>query len=112
VQSLTGLNNYTLPSHLRLRSLFVVSYDAQGLRWKYSNPAPHGAYGCYSYRLNLYYDMVAESSKQLLGNGQLRRFIGNGYALNIRENSEAVFSMRSMLRLYSETVSWSRMLIG
>jgi hypothetical protein len=35
-------NNYTLPSHLRLCSLFVASYDSQGLRWKYSNPPPHG----------------------------------------------------------------------
>jgi hypothetical protein len=35
VQSLTGPNNCTLPSHLRLRSLFVASYDAQGLRWRY-----------------------------------------------------------------------------
>jgi hypothetical protein len=33
-------NNYTLPSHLRLCSLFVASYDLQGLRWKYSNPPP------------------------------------------------------------------------
>jgi hypothetical protein len=38
-------NNYTLPSHLRLRSLFVASYDSQGLRWKYSNPPPHGVSG-------------------------------------------------------------------
>jgi hypothetical protein len=35
-------NNYTLPPHLRLCSLFVASYDSQGLRWKYSNPPPHG----------------------------------------------------------------------
>jgi hypothetical protein len=28
-------NNHTLPSHLRLCSLFVASYDSQGLRWKY-----------------------------------------------------------------------------
>jgi hypothetical protein len=35
-------NNYTLPSHLRLCSLFVASYDSQGLRWRYSNPPPHG----------------------------------------------------------------------
>jgi hypothetical protein len=35
-------NNYTLPSHLRLCSLFVASYDSQGLRWKYSNAPPHG----------------------------------------------------------------------
>jgi hypothetical protein len=36
-------NNYTLPSHLRLCSLFVATYDSQGLRWKYSNLPPHGA---------------------------------------------------------------------
>jgi hypothetical protein len=35
-------NNHTLPSHLRLCSLFVASYDSQGLRWKYSNPPLHG----------------------------------------------------------------------
>jgi hypothetical protein len=35
-------SNRTLPSHLRLCSLFVASYDSQGLRWKYSNPPPHG----------------------------------------------------------------------
>jgi hypothetical protein len=35
-------NNYILPSHLRLCSLSVASYDSQGLRWKYSNPPPHG----------------------------------------------------------------------
>jgi hypothetical protein len=35
-------NNHTLPSHLRLCSLFVASYDWQGLRWRYSNPPPHG----------------------------------------------------------------------
>jgi hypothetical protein len=35
-------NNHTLPSHLRLCSLFVVSYGSQGLRWRYSNPPPHG----------------------------------------------------------------------
>jgi hypothetical protein len=28
-------SNYTLPSHLRLCSLFIASYDSQGLRWKY-----------------------------------------------------------------------------
>jgi hypothetical protein len=32
----------TLPSHLRLCSLSVASYGSQGLRWKYSNPPPHG----------------------------------------------------------------------
>jgi hypothetical protein len=41
VRSLTT-NNHTLPSHLRQCSLFVVSYDSQGLRWKYSYPPPHG----------------------------------------------------------------------
>jgi hypothetical protein len=34
-------NNHTLPSHPRLCSLSVASYDSQGLRWKYSNPPPH-----------------------------------------------------------------------
>jgi hypothetical protein len=37
-------NNHTLPSHLRLCSLFVASYDSQGLRWRYSNPPPHEVY--------------------------------------------------------------------
>jgi hypothetical protein len=36
-------NNHTLPSHLRLCSLSVASYDSQGQRWKYSNPPPHGS---------------------------------------------------------------------
>jgi hypothetical protein len=35
-------NNHTLPSHLRLCSLYVASYDSQGLRWRYSNSPPHG----------------------------------------------------------------------
>jgi hypothetical protein len=35
-------NNHTLPSHLRLCSLFVASYDSQGMRWRYYNPPPHG----------------------------------------------------------------------
>jgi hypothetical protein len=35
-------NNHTLPSHLRLCSLFVASYDSQGLRWKYSNSPSQG----------------------------------------------------------------------
>jgi hypothetical protein len=35
-------NSHTLPSHLRLCSLFVASYDSQGLRWRYSNRTPHG----------------------------------------------------------------------
>jgi hypothetical protein len=35
-------NNHTLPSHLRLCSLYVASYDSQGLRWRYCNPPPHG----------------------------------------------------------------------
>jgi hypothetical protein len=35
-------NNHILPSHPRLCSLSVASYDSQGLRWKYSNPPPHG----------------------------------------------------------------------
>jgi hypothetical protein len=38
-------NNHTLPSHLRLCSLFVASYDSKGLRWKYSNPPQHGKEG-------------------------------------------------------------------
>jgi hypothetical protein len=42
VESLTGPNNYTLLSHLRLCSIFVASYDLQGLRWRYSNPPPQG----------------------------------------------------------------------
>jgi hypothetical protein len=38
-------HNHTLLSHLRLLgSLSVVSYDSQGLRWKYSYPPPHGEY--------------------------------------------------------------------
>jgi hypothetical protein len=51
LQSLTGPNNHTLPSHLSLSTLFVASYDEQGLRWKYSNPPPHGAtfLSCHSY---------------------------------------------------------------
>jgi hypothetical protein len=36
-------NNHTLPSHPRLCSLSAASYDSQGLRWKYSNPPPHGS---------------------------------------------------------------------
>jgi hypothetical protein len=44
VRSLTP--NHNLPPHLRLCSLFVASYDSQGLRWKYSNPPPHGV-RCY-----------------------------------------------------------------
>jgi hypothetical protein len=35
-------NNHILLSHLRLGSIFVASYDSQGLRWRYSNPPPHG----------------------------------------------------------------------
>jgi hypothetical protein len=36
-------HNHTLLSRLRvLGSLSVASYDSQGLRWKYSNPPPHG----------------------------------------------------------------------
>jgi hypothetical protein len=35
-------NNHTLLSRLRLCSLFVASYNLQGLRWRYSNPSPHG----------------------------------------------------------------------
>jgi hypothetical protein len=33
-------SNHILPSHPRLCSLSVASYDSQGLRWKYSNPPP------------------------------------------------------------------------
>jgi hypothetical protein len=36
-------NNHILLSHSRLCSLSVASYDSQGLRWKYSNPPPHGS---------------------------------------------------------------------
>jgi hypothetical protein len=32
-------NSHTLPSHLRLCSLFVASYDSQGLQWRHSNPS-------------------------------------------------------------------------
>jgi hypothetical protein len=42
--------NHTLLSHLRLLSfLFIASYNSQGLRWKYSNPPPHGARALCSY---------------------------------------------------------------
>jgi hypothetical protein len=41
--SLVPITNHILPSHLRMCSLFVASYDAQGLRWRYSNPPPHGS---------------------------------------------------------------------
>jgi hypothetical protein len=35
--------NHILPSQLRLLSyLFVASYESQGLRWRFSNPPPHG----------------------------------------------------------------------
>jgi hypothetical protein len=48
-------NNHTLPSHLRLCSLFVTSYDSQGLRRKYSNPpsreVPPLGRGCLPYIL-------------------------------------------------------------
>jgi hypothetical protein len=32
----------TSSSGLRLCSLYFASYDSQRLRWKYSNPPPHG----------------------------------------------------------------------
>jgi hypothetical protein len=32
-----------LSQFLRLGSLSVASYDSQGLRWRYSNPPPHGS---------------------------------------------------------------------
>jgi hypothetical protein len=36
-------HTHALLSHLRLLgSIPVVSYDSQGLRWKYSNPPPRG----------------------------------------------------------------------
>jgi hypothetical protein len=35
-------SNHILPSHPRLCSLSVAFYDLQGLRWRYSNPLPHG----------------------------------------------------------------------
>jgi hypothetical protein len=42
-------HNHTLLPHLRiLRSLSVASYDSQGLRWKYSNPPPHGKCALYT----------------------------------------------------------------
>jgi hypothetical protein len=38
-----GTRNCTLLSYLRLLgSLYVGSYDSQGLRWKYFCPPPHG----------------------------------------------------------------------
>jgi hypothetical protein len=37
-------SNHILPSHPSLCSLSVASYDSQGLRWKYSNPSPHGVH--------------------------------------------------------------------
>jgi hypothetical protein len=33
-------HGHILLSHLRQCSLFVASYDSQGLRWRYSNPPP------------------------------------------------------------------------
>jgi hypothetical protein len=46
-------HNHTLLSHLRLLgSLLVASYDSQGLRWKYSNPPPHGEWNLYTRRCN------------------------------------------------------------
>jgi hypothetical protein len=42
VRSLTT-RNHILPSHLRLCSLSVASYDSQGLRWRYSNPPANGS---------------------------------------------------------------------
>jgi hypothetical protein len=47
-------SNHILPSHPRLCSLSVASYDSQGLRWKYSNPPPRGVVFPVRYELNLY----------------------------------------------------------
>jgi hypothetical protein len=48
VRSLTP--NHILQPHLRLCSFFVASYDSQGLRWRCSNPPPHGVHiGCVPY---------------------------------------------------------------
>jgi hypothetical protein len=38
-------SNHILPSHPRLCSLSVASYDSQGLLWRYSNPPAHRALG-------------------------------------------------------------------
>jgi hypothetical protein len=43
-----GAPSLTLLFHLRLlSSLFIASYDSQGLRWKYSNPPPHARHKHY-----------------------------------------------------------------
>jgi hypothetical protein len=55
VRSLTP--NHTVPPHLRPCSLFVASYDSQGLRWKYSNPPPHGC-PAYVYSSDFIYDTI------------------------------------------------------
>jgi hypothetical protein len=48
-------NNHTLPSHLRLCSLYVASYGSQGLRWRYSNPPPHGVEPIWKQRVKLFH---------------------------------------------------------
>jgi hypothetical protein len=39
-------------------SLFVASYDSQGLRWRYSNPPPHGVPLC-----SLYHILISPPSR-------------------------------------------------
>jgi hypothetical protein len=60
-------NNHTLPSHLRLCSLVVASYDSRGLRWKYSNPPPHGLHIlCESRRFIIWMSTTVLRSQQYL----------------------------------------------
>jgi hypothetical protein len=63
-------NNHTLPSHLRLCSLFVASYDVQGLRWRYSNPPPHGAlsihYATWRYTISIWKALLSNTKDILI----------------------------------------------
>jgi hypothetical protein len=72
VESLTGPNSYTLLSHLSLRSLFVASYDAQGLRWKYSNSQVSSATIILEQTNYVFYEVRAETLYASLGTARYK----------------------------------------
>jgi hypothetical protein len=89
-------NNHTVPSHLRLCSLFVASYYSQGLRWRYSNPPPHG------------YLIFWTSHRQYLGVGLHGVVFSIYYCCVILDNGHAHTINSPKIRGGSEGVSGGR----
>jgi hypothetical protein len=97
---------------MRLCSLFVASYDSQGLRWKYSNQPPHGVIVHLLFDFKLIYNLITHNESCCLREGLCV------YKKNriFKNNFVTVFLLRAFERMSEHSpdylIGWIKRSVG